>query len=131
MLTQKPWRAEAVIQLIAGVFACLCVGVLLAGVLQKAGMPAFKKEDSLANILLATLSFQGATWVLILVFLKQHGANWRAAFGFRNTNLTKSLLLAAGVRGLGSALNDRSSSLHQVTSVVGTLVSGTFLYAIV
>jgi membrane protease YdiL (CAAX protease family) len=97
MLTQKPWRAEAVIQLVAGVFACLCVGVLLAGMLQKIGVPAFKKEDSLANILLATLSFQGATWVLILVFLKQHGANWRAAFGFRNTNLTKSLLLASGV----------------------------------
>jgi membrane protease YdiL (CAAX protease family) len=97
MLTQKSWRAEAVIQLIAGVVAFLCVGVLLAGVLQKIGVPAFKKEDSLANILLATLSFQGATWVLILIFLKQHGANWRAAFGFRNSNLTKSLLLATGV----------------------------------
>ena len=97
MLTQKPWRAEAVIQLIAGVFTCLCVGVLLAGVLQKIGVPAFKKEDSLANILLATLSFQGACWVLILIFLKHHGVNWRAAFGFCNTNLTKSLLLAAGV----------------------------------
>jgi membrane protease YdiL (CAAX protease family) len=35
--------------------------------------------------------------VLILIFLKQHGANWRAAFGFRNSNLTKSLLLATGV----------------------------------
>ena len=41
-----------------------------------------------------------------------------------------TILLAAGVRGLGAALNDSSSSLHQVTSVVGTLVSGTFLYAI-
>ena len=68
---------------------------LLAGGLQKAGVPAFKNEDSLANILLATLSFQGACWVLILIFLKQHGVNWRNAFGLRHANLSKSLLLGA------------------------------------
>jgi len=41
-----------------------------------------------------------------------------------------TVVLAAGVRGLGAALTDSGSSLHEVTSVVGTLVSGTFLYAI-
>ena len=52
------------------------------------------------------------------------------SLGHSTVVLVLTVLLAAGVRGLGSALNDRSSSLHQVTSVVGTLVSGTFLYAI-
>src|ERR1035438_6860307 len=97
MLSSKPWRAEAVIQLIAGVFACLCAGVLAAGVLQKAGVAAFKAADSPANILLATLSFHGATWLLIFIFLKQHEVNWRDALGLRNANLQKSLLLAAVV----------------------------------
>jgi hypothetical protein len=100
MLSLKPWRAEAVIQLIAGVFACLCVGVLTAGLLRQAGVAAFKSPDSFAGILVATLSFQGAAWVLIFVFLKFHEVNWRDAFGFRNVNLGKSLLLAGGVLAL-------------------------------
>jgi membrane protease YdiL (CAAX protease family) len=97
MLSQKPWRAEAVIQLVAGVFACLCLGVVTAGLLQKAGAAGFKTADSFGGVLLATLSFQGAAWILILIFLKQHEVSWRDAFGLRNANLKKSLLLAAGL----------------------------------
>ncbi len=104
MLSQKPWRAEAVIQLVAGVFACLCAGVMTASVLQSAGVAAFKSPDSFANILLATLSFQGVAWLLIFHFLKQHGVSWRDAFGLRNANLNRSLLLAASVLALALPL---------------------------
>jgi membrane protease YdiL (CAAX protease family) len=97
MLSPKPWRAETVIQLVAGVFVCLCLGVLTAGGLRQAGVAAFKSPDSFANILAATLSFQGAAWILISIFLKQHEVNWREAFGLRNANLKKSLLLAVGM----------------------------------
>ena len=100
MLSPKPWRAEAVILLIAGVFACLCLGVVLAGVLRQAGVAGFKTEDSFGGVVLATLSFQGAAWGLIYIFLKQHEVNWRDAFGLRNANLKKLLLLAAGVLAL-------------------------------
>jgi membrane protease YdiL (CAAX protease family) len=100
MLSPKPWRAEAVIQLVAGVFVCLCLGVVTAGLLRQAGVPAFKSPDSFANILVATLSFQGAAWFLIFIFLKQHDTHWRDAFGFRNVKLKKALLLAAGVLAL-------------------------------
>jgi membrane protease YdiL (CAAX protease family) len=96
MLSQKPWRAEAVIQLIAGVVACIFTGLLVAVVLQKSGLAAFKSPDGFADILLATLSFQGAAWILIFIFLKRQGINWRDAFGLRNAHLKKSLLLAAG-----------------------------------
>src|ERR1035437_1053300 len=97
MLSPKPWRAEAVIQLVAGAFACLCLGVITGGVLEKTGVAAFKSPDSFGRLLLGTLSFQGATCVLIFISLKQHAVNWRDALGFRNVNLPKSLLLAAGV----------------------------------
>jgi len=97
MLSPKPWRAEAVIQLVAGVFVCLCLGVAVAGVLRQAGVAAFKSPDGAAGVLVATLAFQGAAWVLIFIFLKLHGMGWRDAFGFNHPNLTKSLLLAAGV----------------------------------
>jgi membrane protease YdiL (CAAX protease family) len=97
VLTPKPWRAEAVIQLVTGVFACMFLGVLTAGGLQQWGVPAFKSPDSLANILLLTLSFQGAAWILIFVFLHQHAVPWRDAFGFHQVHLKKCLLLAAGI----------------------------------
>ena len=97
MLSPKPWLAEAVIQLVAGVFVCLCLVVLMAGGLRQSGVAAFKSPDSFANILLATLSFQGAAWILISIFLKQHEVNWRDGFGFRNANLKTALLLAVGV----------------------------------
>jgi high-affinity nickel-transport protein len=40
------------------------------------------------------------------------------------------LLLAAGVRSLAGQLQDGGSSLHDVTGLIGTLVSGTFLYVL-
>ena len=85
------------IQLIAGVFVCLGVGVVTAGLLRQFGVPAFNTPDSFANILLATLSFQGVTWLLIFNFLRQHKVNWCDAFGLRNANLDKSILLAVVV----------------------------------
>jgi len=94
MLSPKPWRAESVMFLIAGVFVCLGVGVVTAELLRAAGVAAFKLPDSFANVLLATASFQGATWLLIFFFLKQHDVNWRDALGLRNKNLDKSILLA-------------------------------------
>ena len=97
MLSPKPWRAEAVIQLVAGVFACLCLGVIAGGVLEKAGVAAFKPPDSFGRLLLGTLSFQGATWVLIFIFLKQHAVNWRDAFGLRDEKLKRALVLAVAM----------------------------------
>lgn len=97
MLSQKPWRVEAVIQLIAGVLVCLCLGAATIGILRQAGVAAFQSPDSFACVLLATLSFQGLAWILIFIFLKFHGVDWRDALGLRNQHLIRSLLLAAGV----------------------------------
>jgi nickel/cobalt transporter (NiCoT) family protein len=41
-----------------------------------------------------------------------------------------AFLLSIGIRSLAGPVSNDSSSLHQVTGWVGTLVSGTFLYAI-
>src|SRR3954451_10792645 len=40
------------------------------------------------------------------------------------------VLVVVGVRGLGRAVADPGSGLHQATGVIGPLVSGTFLIAI-
>jgi len=41
-----------------------------------------------------------------------------------------ALLISVGVRALDGPVNNGNSNLHRVTSGIGTLVSGTFLYAI-
>jgi membrane protease YdiL (CAAX protease family) len=96
MLSEKPWRAEAVIQFCAAQFACLFLGVAFAGLLHKLGIAGFTQDDDFGNILLATLSFQGATWILIPVFLRQHQMHLSDAFGFHKLNLLRALALAAG-----------------------------------
>jgi membrane protease YdiL (CAAX protease family) len=94
MLSAKPWRAECVIQFCAVQFVCLCLGLTAAGLLQKTGMSAFKQPDSVGNILLCTLSFQGVAWVLILFFLRQHQVRWRDSSGLCGPQLQRALLMA-------------------------------------
>jgi high-affinity nickel-transport protein len=52
------------------------------------------------------------------------------ALGHSTVVLVLALLLAAGVRALGGAVQDEGSLLQETTGLVGTLVSGSFLYAI-
>jgi membrane protease YdiL (CAAX protease family) len=94
MLSEKPWRLEAVMLFLAGQMICCCLGMALVGILEKAGFTAFKLPDGLGAVLLATLSFQGATWVLAWFFLRLHGTGWFAAFGFRGPRLVPALILA-------------------------------------
>jgi uncharacterized protein len=97
MLSAKPWRSEAVLQFCGAVMFCYWFGLVMALSLQKAGLAAFQPPDGFGAVLLATLGFQGATWVLIPFFLRQHQAGWREAFGFRGPQLFRVLLAAAGM----------------------------------
>jgi membrane protease YdiL (CAAX protease family) len=94
MLPEKPWRAEAVILFCAAQFACLCLGLAAAGLLHRFGVGGFKQPGDFGNVLLVTASFQGVTWILIPVFLRQHEIGLREAFGFRGPELKRSLFLA-------------------------------------
>ena len=78
----------------AAQFVCLATGLMLIGLLQKAGLAMFKSPDGFGAVLLVTLSFQGAAWLLIWIFLRQHQTDWRDAFGLRGRNLPRALLAA-------------------------------------
>jgi membrane protease YdiL (CAAX protease family) len=96
MLSEKPWRAEAVMQLCVAQIACLCLGMVAVGLLHKLGVHGFIRDESFGCLVLGTLSFQGAAWLLILLFLRQHQVGWREAFGFRGPRLKRALLTAIG-----------------------------------
>jgi membrane protease YdiL (CAAX protease family) len=94
MLSAKPWRGDAVLQFCGAQLFCFCLCVMMAGLLQKAGLAAFQPPDGFGAVLLTTLGFQGAAWLLILFFLRQHQAGWREALGFRGPQLPRALFLA-------------------------------------
>lgn len=95
MLSAKTWRGEAVMQFIGLQMLCLCFCVILAGSLQKTGLAAFQPPDGFGAVLLVTLGFQGATWVLIPLFLRQQQMGWREALGFRGPQWPRALFTAA------------------------------------
>jgi membrane protease YdiL (CAAX protease family) len=94
MLSARPWRGEAVLQFCGAQLFCFCVGLVIAGLLGKAGFAAFQPPDGFGAVLLVTLGFQGATWVLAPFFLRQHQIYWRDAFGLRAPHLSRMLFLA-------------------------------------
>jgi len=96
MLSAKPWRGEAVLQFIGAQLFCICLVPIMAALLQKTGLAAFQPPDGIGLALLGMLGFQGAAWLLIFIFLRQHQIGWRDAFGWRGPDLKKSLLLAVG-----------------------------------
>jgi high-affinity nickel-transport protein len=52
------------------------------------------------------------------------------SLGHSSVVFVLAMLLNFGIRGLGAQLKNGGSSLHQITTVVGTAVSGGFLYLI-
>jgi membrane protease YdiL (CAAX protease family) len=94
MLSEKPWRAEFVMLFCAAQFFCLCFGMTIAALLHKAGASGFQQREDFGNLLFATLSFQGATWVLLLIFLRLHRTGFNAALGLRGPKLKSALFTA-------------------------------------
>jgi len=94
MLSAKPWRGEAVLQFCGAQLFCFYLGVIAAGWLHHLGVNHFKQPEDFGNVLTGTLCFQGATWILIPIFLRQHQIGWREALGFRGPHLPRALLNA-------------------------------------
>jgi membrane protease YdiL (CAAX protease family) len=117
MLSAKPWRADTVILFCTAQFVCLCIGMITAGLLQKFGVTGFKETEDAGNILVGTLCFQGATWVLIPIFLRQNQMGVREALGLRGPKLNQALLMAVlfVVVILPVALLLQTASVHVLT----------------
>lgn len=96
MLSDKPWRAGAVIQFVVAQTGCLCFGMVAVGLLHKLGARGFHGDASLGSVAFGTLSFQGVSWLLIGFFLREHEMTWGAAFGWRGRNWKRALLAAFG-----------------------------------
>jgi membrane protease YdiL (CAAX protease family) len=96
MVSQKPWQLESTLRLLLRLFVCFLFGALFVGILRRLiGDRAV--EDSLVNMVVATLSFQFAGLVIVALYLREHRVGWAEAFGFHHEwawAVTGGILLA-------------------------------------
>jgi membrane protease YdiL (CAAX protease family) len=82
VLSSKPWKPEAVLRLLLGIFVCVAIGTLLTLLVPGAKGP--KPSASLWHMVAGVGSFQGAALVLVWRFVREQDCGWAEAFGFRN-----------------------------------------------
>jgi membrane protease YdiL (CAAX protease family) len=99
MLSVKPWRIEAVLLFIGAQAFCLLLGNIAIAILHKKGVTGFKDLDGFGPILIGTLSFQGATWILMELFFWMQDIRLRDGLA-----LTKKKLAMAPLWALGTLL---------------------------
>src|SRR2546427_6189173 len=89
-LSRKPWTLQNVGWRLVLVLGCFYAGICLGAWAQTVARPA-PATISTAQMLVGTLSFQGAAIVLTPWFLHQHQIDWAEGFGLKN-NWRQALL---------------------------------------
>lgn len=81
VVIHKPWALENFVRRLVLLMVCFYFGFFLCAFAQKLAGPS---QPSAAQMLIATLSFQGAALVLVAHFLREQNLGWAEAFGFKN-----------------------------------------------
>jgi membrane protease YdiL (CAAX protease family) len=94
VLSEKPWKPEAVLKL--GAMICLS---LLTGMIVVTGMGQLfshlaRRQQEFYTFVVGALCFQGAALVWIHLFIRGHGVGWCEAFGFSIRDWQRVLRLA-------------------------------------
>jgi len=76
MLSAKPWKLDAILCLALSVVVSVSAGGVLLSVMQHSSVAPVRQ------MVIATLSFQGAALFFVHLFLRQHQMTWRESFGF-------------------------------------------------
>jgi membrane protease YdiL (CAAX protease family) len=83
ILICKPWPAESFSRRLGALMVCTYGGLFLGmWVQQLSGVTS--AGSSIWQVIVASLSFQGAALILIVRFLREHQISWSEAFGFPN-----------------------------------------------
>lgn len=77
MLSEKPWKADGLILLVAGLLLSMSMGMLLAQALPKLFPSVAELDQLFVRFIISTLSVQGVALVLIHQFFRWHNTTWR------------------------------------------------------
>jgi membrane protease YdiL (CAAX protease family) len=105
MISAKPWSIEAVARLFLGVIMTICVGMILAGLLESKKLVLAPEQRDFLEMIVMVACFEGAAFIWIAVFLRQSNISWREAFGLCPPSRARAIAagLAVGVMILPSA----------------------------
>ncbi len=105
MISEKPWRVDAVLLLGAGLFIVLSMSVFGAALMKGKDAP-----PDFIGFVVSTVVGQVIVLVLIHFFLKAHGMSWRDVLGLQHPRLLGiilfALLMAVVATGVMTAIND-------------------------
>ncbi len=93
MLSEKPWKIEAVLRLVLALIVSMLSGAFLASLLRGGEQASVPNSVDLTTIVISTMSFHGATVVLVYFFLRYHGLSWSSAFGFNSPRQAFAVIL--------------------------------------
>ena len=94
MLSEKPWKPEAVLRLLLGLCVCLTFSSLLLHVALPAGALETGPGKFL-TLLISTIGFHWLGLLLAAAFLREHQTGWADAFGFNAPRAWLAALLGA------------------------------------
>jgi membrane protease YdiL (CAAX protease family) len=83
VILHKPWTLDSFMPRMVGLLICLSGWVVLETLVEKIAKTP-PSTGTVAQIVIGTLSFQGAGLIWIRRFLREHEVGWKEAFGFRN-----------------------------------------------
>lgn len=127
MLSEKPWKFEAVLRLALWLLVSLGTGAW--ALMLWAPRTAPEEPVSLLAVAIGMLSFHGIGIVLIQFLVREHGTTWREAFGLAESLRWQTLALTVALTclalpialGLGNLSATVMEQLHWKPEVQGTV----------
>jgi membrane protease YdiL (CAAX protease family) len=81
VISEKPWRIDAVARLFLGLMATICAAQLFGIALPSKKIKLSEEEIEFAQMALTAVFFQGAALIWVGFFLREAHISWREAFG--------------------------------------------------
>jgi membrane protease YdiL (CAAX protease family) len=100
MLSEKPWKPDAALRLLIGLFACMSFGILATSVVAPADAPG-GSAAKLLQFVVGSISVHVGGLIVVAFFLREHGVGWVAGFGLASPRRGRTLALA----GLAAAIS--------------------------
>jgi membrane protease YdiL (CAAX protease family) len=91
MVSEKPWRIDAVARLFLGVIISVCFGMLAAGLLDSKKLNLSADQIQFLQMTILIISFQGAALIWTTFFLRESKISWGDAFGLRPASRFKAI----------------------------------------
>src|SRR3954469_1367964 len=97
MLSERPWRVDAVLRLLIGLVIGLCATALVSAMVNKLAGGKTLPTDRLLQFIVNTFTFDAIVLMLLHFFLRYHGVGWKELFGLNQFRARMAALAIGSV----------------------------------